>query len=92
MQLQNQPWPIGTKDYVSHSVLRAYILEAARLSELDRYTRFNTRVERVWKDKGSGKWTVRVQTRTKAGDGRVIVERKIEVRFATVLPPLACCV
>ena len=49
VQITDQTWPLGTENFVSHTVINQYIRAAAKLSHLSEFTQFNTSVETLWK-------------------------------------------
>jgi ACS family pantothenate transporter-like MFS transporter len=66
------PFPVGTEDYVSHSVLKDYIQDTAAKTGVQRITHYDTEVKKL--SKVNGKWkveTVSLEYQPKGG-----VERK----------------
>lgn len=54
------PFPAGTEDYVSHSVLKDYIQETAIKTGVERIIHYDTDVKNL--SKANGKWKVETVT------------------------------
>ncbi|KAK5227775.1 hypothetical protein LTR47_008582 [Exophiala xenobiotica] len=53
-------WPEGTADFVSQKVLEEYIQSLAEVTGVNKVTKYNTRVEEVWKQGDT--WKLRTTT------------------------------
>lgn len=54
MEMQSQLWNPGTEEFVLHNVLAEYIQDAARTNAVENDIRFNTRVQKAYKN--DAKW------------------------------------
>jgi hypothetical protein len=68
------PFPVGTEEYVSHSVLKDYIQDTAIKTGVHHITRYDTEVKHL--SKIDGRWEVDTVTLERQATGRV--ERKTE--------------
>ncbi|KAL1597078.1 hypothetical protein SLS60_008660 [Paraconiothyrium brasiliense] len=66
------PFPAGTEDYVSHSVLKDYIQDTAVVTGVERITHYDTEVKHL--SKFNGKWRVETVALERQPTG--IVERR----------------
>ena len=83
MQITNHPWPSGTFNFVNHEVINRYIEDAARLSRLENYTLFGTKVERLSKE--NEEWTIVARTMTRSKNNRPNFSTHRYVRVKTRL-------
>lgn len=56
MELRANKWKPGTEDFVKHHVLAEYIQDTAKNTNVERYIRFNTRIDAV--EKIGSQWNV----------------------------------
>ncbi|KAF2707101.1 MFS general substrate transporter [Pleomassaria siparia CBS 279.74] len=70
------PFPKGTPDIVSHSVLKDYIQDTSAKTGVEVSTRYNTEVKKL--SKSGGKWTVNSLTLTGKNSGTVRQENSDE--------------
>ena len=73
MKLKINSWPSGSADFVNHRVLNDYIQDTASKSGVHSKTRYNTRVEKIFK---SGPvWNVQTSSLTASRGASRRVER-----------------
>ena len=77
MEMQTNSWDSDGEEFVPHSRLADYIQRAARKYNVDKYTIFGTRVNRV--RKAGEKWTIQ-STQISRCDGKSSIEQRDEVR------------
>ena len=75
--MQTNSWDSDGEEFVPHFRLADYIQRAARKYDVDKYTSFGTRVNKVWKD--GEKWTI-ISTQISQGDGKLSIVQREEVR------------
>ena len=74
-------FPLGTEDFVSHSVLKDYIQDTAAKTAVDAVTQYNTNVQNV--TKVGSKWTVQTSTFKSHDIGTGKFESSKSVRLAS---------
>ena len=79
VEISNHAWPVGTPNFINHGVISQYIIDAARVSGLDQHTRFDTRVEQIWKE--NGKWKVLCRKMHQSKSSRAYFARSTDVSF-----------
>ena len=80
VEITNQPWPIGTENFVNHKIINQYIRAAAELSNLRKFARFDTVVDRLRKQ--DNLWTVTSRKLTHDKNNKLSFTTHTDVRRA----------
>ncbi|RAL10181.1 putative FAD dependent oxidoreductase [Aspergillus homomorphus CBS 101889] len=83
MRVKLNAWPEGTPEFVSHTVMKAYIQDTSRRAGADGVTIYGTRVTRVSKD--GHKWHVTWSTLQKDEDSGSLKEKEQTAAFDAVI-------
>jgi cation diffusion facilitator CzcD-associated flavoprotein CzcO len=85
LQLKGLPWKPETPNFVNHTIILEYIQSVATKRDLEKEVLYNTRVERVWKERG--KWQVQSTTLTETEVEGLRKTQTVRVRDAASIQP-----
>lgn len=90
-EMKDHPWKEGTGDFVNVKVVGEYLNDYAKRFHLERFLKYNTKVETI--KKVDGRWIVRSKLLNRTHDGNVefLEYEEVTCRVGTCKRILTCC-